>query len=1377
MPSAEYMQARDLIYELESRWISLLRWMSDVTGQSPESIVVTLGPDGLRAIEHFDAERRRSPGANFNELHFLNFPSYVRLADINQSDLAKLGTPAPGWTKSLNRQNQDLVRYRNAIQHATRFDQLRPRDRRAAVQLIEEQLQHLKDWWPEHPYQDFKPLLEENDFVTGLQTLSRDERSAEPLVRELGFEAVKSPIDLVGPGETSQLASELRADIHRLFRVGQKTLGGGTVAIFLAYLNEWPERSADRERYRRRLARAITLYGQNDARFLVIMMDGNEPLSDAAATDEIEIVYPRQRAGRPFGTVRAVIDRLSPTRYHRDLLQELAITGLNSVPEVARRWNFAFDVERVTKTFYEEFRGLRDRIAVAFVTQNSGNPAFDGMGLTDFTAGRGDASEAQQRFQQHVLAFATRQLSRILFLWFLQQKGWLGSDALGETKTLLVDMFRHRPEGDDTYFRDVLAPLFFDGVGTPLNDARHEAVQDAFTDLLGLQPVALPFLGGSLFRADADPFERAVFGVEDGQRTIDVSLPDVLFDPARDNRDRPARGRGQGRQRSVLGMLQSYRFTTQESSPDDLSVDPDPELLGKVFENLYQGDERHDTGAYYTPREVVRYTCRRTLDGYLRDRTGLDQDTLDWLRDEAVDWEAGAGRLTLAQQSALEEALEEVTVVDPAVGSGAFLVGMLQEIVLLRRGIATARTDSQVARGGHDVFEWKRRAITHSLHGVDINSTAVEICRLRLWLSLVIDYAPQYLSDITPLPNLELGVLAGDSLVDRMGSEPLVFSLPLTHRQRHFDTQADYARLRDLQERYEALNAKEHLTSGDVKRLRHIASDIHAQRLKLARADVSLVIEAVQAKRRKLEKEPKSRPKAIAAAELELVTLQALDAGLRPDAPYMKPFLWPLAFPLMEERGGFDIVVANPPYIRQESLSATDQKAYEAAFPEVVTGTTDILVPFYARGTQLLRSGGWLAFITSNKYMRAAYGEKLRGFLPRALQIEEVIDFGDLPVFDAAAYPAVVVGQKAVDPEPERELAAADLNLPIRRRILDDGRSVNVDGVRNELDGLPELIAANRAPGFTQSLLRPSRWILEPPTLVRLFERLMNEYENLKEVVNGRIYYGIKTGLNEAFVIDEATKVRLIDEDERSTELIRPWLRGQDIKRWQADWKRLFVIFARRGTQLDDYPAICEHLMHWHEELEPRKRGDGAKKKGRKPGDYKWFEIQDTVAYHREFQEPKVILTHFLNWSAFSYDEDGFLHNNAATFFVSPRPALTALLNSNLGWFILSTMGTRLQNGYVQLFVQFFEEFPVPMSVLDVSQDARRLDEIVGALALGETKDESEIDHLVASFYDLTSEETQLLEEWVARNRILTTNGATQPATAEREREPPVAQN
>ena len=1273
MPSTEFSEARGLLDEIESRWISLLLWLSATSGIGSEALVSGLGDPGTDAITNYEARRRAVPTGQFTPLHFLQFPQYVELAQAQQAALQALGNPPTNWIRQLNQQNQTAITYRNDLQHAGRFDLLSPADRQEAVTVFRQQRDALRQWWPEHPYRPQKVQIETNKIRAALQMLSRDERSAVALAEELGFRAITAPVNLLPPGAQTDLARTLGADFGRLYRVGQKPVANASAGLYLAYLSDWPERSAARERYRRRLARALTLDGSQDARFLVVMIDDNAGTGDSRR-NEIEIVYPRQRSGRPFGTVRAVIEPDRPTRYHIELFNDLNVEGLTSIQQIVHRWNGAFNVERVTDAFYKEFKELRDQIGRALLEQNADHPVLEGWSVADLTAKQPSAVQRERQFK--VNAFATRQLSRLLFLWFLQQKGWLGSDGIPGPRTFMVDLFRARPKPGDTYYAEVLVPLFFDALGEPAHDERHRAAELALN-------TRAPYIDGGLFRADADPFERSLFGIgDDNLRTMTIGLPDALFDPARDNPELTTARRAQTRSRTILGLLRSYRFTTQESTPDDQSVDPDPELLGKVFENLYQEDDRHETGAYYTPREIVRYMCRHALDGYLRDRTGVAQETIDGLRREAIDWQETALRLTAAGESALTEALDDVTAVDPAVGSGAFLVGMLQEIVLLRRGVRSATIDANIDRGSELVYDWKRHAITHSLYGVDINSAAVEICRLRLWLSLVIEYDVARLSDIHPLPNLEFRVVAGDSLVDRMGVRPFIHSLPLAHVQTDFETERKFRELSGLVSQYNEADVRARAT-----RLRTLAERIRALQLEIAAGQLDAAVRDAETALNRVQTAARPTQNAVRNAERHLDSLKALQAGLQPNAPFLKPLLWPLVFPTVFENGGFDIVVANPPYVRQENLSPIDQESYAAAFAGAYAGTADLYVFFFARAVQLLKQGGWLSYITSNKYMRANYGEKLREFLPKNLQVEQVIDFGDLPVFSVAAYPAVFIGKKDIEPNPEGFVAVADLSVPIRKQLKDEVQTVNTEHVRSGLQELNGLIGANAAPGFPQVLLRKGGWILEDPTLVRLFERLMNTGTPLGQYVNGRIYYGIKTGLNDAFVIDQTKRDELVAADPRSAELIKPWLRGGDIKRWTPKWAGLYVIFTRRGIAIQNYPAVHEHLLQWREALQPKQPGEPRMKKGRKPGDYQWYEIQDNVAYYRDFDVSKIVWPRNTPpWEArFAVDDTGSYVNDKGYIIPGGTENLCRYLNSPVIYWLLDKMTTKLRGGYLEL--------------------------------------------------------------------------------------------
>lgn len=522
-------------------------------------------------------------------------------------------------------------------------------------------------------------------------------------------------------------------------------------------------------------------------------------------------------------------------------------------------------------------------------------------GLVTFRNHLQHANRFAPEFDLELHAFGTRQLSRILFLWFLQQKRWLGNSAGDGNINFLTDLFRDHGGKGDMFFADVLTPIFFDGLGRRTSDPKHRTAE-GFAG-------ALPYLGGGIFTLGANEFEAQVYALnEEGEPTRRVILSDDLFDPRKDDADGTT-AKGKSRKRSVLGLLRGYRFTTQESTPDDQSIDPDPELLGKVFENLYQADERHATGAYYTPREIVQFMCRRTLDGYLREQTDVVQDTLDWLREEAVDWRASDRKLSPTDSDALVRALERVRVLDPAVGSGAFLLTMMHEIVTLRRGIEQSDLAKDVEKTSIDVADWKRRVATDSLYGVDINPMAVEICHLRLWLSIIVDLEVSNYRQIPALPNLDFRIVAGDSLIDRMGEDRFFESLLAETKQLDLLV---HNQVKDAQKQLDGLKDKFSLAEGaadkDQKRLRDLRQKIREKQVEIAHVQLAAALDKAEADLNLLQgpKPKAATKKKIAEVTAHAKNLRSLQSGLRADGAYQKPFLWPVNFHDVFEAGGFD---------------------------------------------------------------------------------------------------------------------------------------------------------------------------------------------------------------------------------------------------------------------------------------------------------------------------------------------------------------------------------------------------------------------------------------------------------------------------------------
>ena len=1162
---------------------------------------------------------------------------------------------------------------------------------------------------------------------------------ARELMSHLGFEPIEHPVDLLRSGVSGlREFFDVRDDrfgVRELYRVGSQDAQPGTVAAYVAVLEGWGTRSSDRDRARRRVARALVELAA-DSRTLFFLVP-NE--LERSAVSQVELILPRppqprdgQDSRGALITVRALIDVRHPDRFHRELLEQLVMAPGSTLATVSRQWQAAFSVERVTKAFYQEYQDVRDSIAEALVVANPENESIRAL------------SESEQR------AWATRQLGRVLFLWFLQSKRWLGGDGSGEGRAdYLIDLWRRR-DVERGYFRGMLSPLFFEGMAKR-NPGPVIRQQLEYT----------PYLNGGLFRPSA---------VEDRIDAVgEIELPDELFDPTSEH--------------SVLGFLSRYRFTTRESTPDDQSVDPDPELLGRVFENLYQGDERHDSGTYYTPREIVHFMCRQALDGYLADACGVDQDTIDWLRREVVDPDASDRKMDPEAEEQLHAALDSVRVCDPAVGSGAFLLGMMQEIVQLRRGMAHAKNDfTEVA--DERVADWKRRAIQNSLYGVDINPEAVEICQLRLWLSLVLDM--QSPRETEPLPNLDFRIVAGDSLIDRAAGIPFSESLPRGVYQPPLDLGR---RVGHEEEQIEKWRNEFERTQENPKRLRELRENIFRASKRIVRhhLDAAMVTaraeaDAAKEKARRdglSESEARRRERNSERSHERLAKLESTFEGLEPEAPYQKPFLWPVAFSEVFRHGGFDIVLANPPYVRQERLAAEDQDVYEEVFPEVYSGTADILVFFYARAWQILRDGGWLAFITSNKFTRADYGQGLRKLLRSEFRLEHVLDFGHIPVFEADVYPLVVTATRKTSTSADR-LMYTRLREPIRDALVRRSARVNSETVREELEQIGAALEEN-GHEVSQHSLDEGPWSFPTIPEAELLQYLRLNPTKVADVLGEHTYRGLLTGLNEAFVIDDSKRAELIESDPRSEEVIWPWIRGRDIHQWQVASSDRYVIVAQNsgdadasnpwsGAETEDealslfstaLPAIHQHLSKWEEYPDPQRK---ERLKGLRPrgdqGRY-WWELRPCT-YYWAFDRPKVVWRDVSYLPKFAWDESHAVLGNSGFVSADAPRWFVAYGNSQLFAWLASHELMEGKDAYFRWLPSDIASIPVP----HFDEAARaRLDGLVETVHQMEDEAclervEEDVNGIVFAAARLTSYQRSLVEAWYAERLRTETLGS-----------------
>jgi len=588
--------------------------------------------------------------------------------------------------------------------------------------------------------------------------------------------------------------------------------------------------------------------------------------------------------------------------------------------------------------------------------------------------------------------------------------------------------------------------------------------------------------------------------------------------------------------------------------------------------------------------------------------------------------------------------------------------------------------------------------IENVIYGVDIQPIAVQIAKLRCFISLVVE---QQVHDerenrgIRPLPNLETKFVAADALNSVKN--------PGQHRLRDASIETlerELARVRS-----QHFNARTPATKRKYR-----------ERDREMREELGQLLQ--------LDGLPKADAEALATWD-----------------PYAQSRFAPFFDPewMFGHDEGFDIVIANPPYVRQEQIK--ERKEDLAKRYTTYTGTADLYVYFYERAMQLLKPGGVLTFISSNKFFRAGYGQKLRAYLAGNATIHQVIDFGDAPVFTAIAYPSIVIAQKGAPPA-EHQLLAMNWNPASR------------------LEEFPEVVTSARAavaartpaaPAIFQRSLTADGWRLEGAATQRLLEKLRRAGKPLGDYVGGRFYRGILTGLNEAFVVDRATRDRLIAEHKSSEELLKPFLRGRDVKRWRVEPQDLWLIFTRRGIDIKRYPAILRHLSQYKDELMPGVAG------GRKPGSYEWYEIQDNIAYWQEFEQPKILYPDIYEHQSFTFDRSKFFAANTCYFIPTSEVWMTGLLNSTaVEWFYALT-SNRIRGGYLRAFSDYMRLIPIP-AASSTTAITGLVERILALKAenpqVDVTELEREIDERVYALYGLRPDEIKLIEEQAGQKTV-----------------------
>ena len=849
------------------------------------------------------------------------------------------------------------------------------------------------------------------------------------------------------------------------------------------------------------------------------------------------------------------------------------------------------------------------------------------------------------------VVFTTRLIGRILFIWFLKKKNLINQN---------MNYFEVKdPYNQINYYKSKIEILFFETLNKEISERKHG-------------DITTPYLNGGLFDISSTDF----FNDEK------LSFPNGYFN-------------------QLIETLNKYNFTVDESSPDFQQVAIDPEMLGQIFESLLSEEidevsgnsKKKITGAFYTPREIVNYMCEQSILEYLKSRIPYSPnrdkrfeelinlpETIfrDQDQNKRRDWKPYSEAIIKALEG---ENQDFITILDPSVGSGAFPMGMLHILTKIY-----GRLDSKYEK---NVSRLKRSILSKSLYGVDIEPTAIEICRLRAWLSIVVDIPEG--EEIEPLPNLDFKFACANTLI------------PLDD-----DKQASFL---------EDYNLKDNLIT--LRDNYFSVSNLKTkQKLRLRYDELTHKQDLFDSKRAK-----------------QLKSYKPFDISTSSD--FYDP-------DLHHGIKKFDIVIGNPPYVQIQKFSKqVFQKDLENVGYTSFSKTGDLYCLFYEQGINFLKPGGILMFITSNKWMKAAYGEKLRALFLKNNPIL-LVNLGSY-IFESATVDTNILAIKKME-------------------FKDQFYGVSfVDSSQNIFININKYINEKK---IKLNNLDKSSWNIGNEIQQNLKKKIENTGRQLKlwELSTNR---GIITGLNEAFIIDQKTYDEIISEDNKSKEIIWPILRGRDLFRYKYNYKPLgkYVILVKFSSYLSlksRYPAIFSHLSKFEDQL--RQRGQcKSSRTGKKvsedyDGQHHWLELDNNPSqeYLDLFKAEKIAWSDISSEPNFSLIKDPLYINNTA-YIISAKENLyyfLGILNSSLVKWYLPKIATDLGDKGIRYFKHFVEKIPIPEfkssadnnlkdkveQLVTKIHDLRRIKNDIDISLI-----EKKIDYLVYKLYKLTPEEIEVI--------------------------------
>lgn len=980
------------------------------------------------------------------------------------------------------------------------------------------------------------------------------------------------------------------------------------------------------------------------------------------------------------------INITEPHRAHIEILYDLSFDKLQSdfefrnFVELHNAWQKTLDSSELNKRFYKELA-------------NWYFWAVDNVEFPDDVE-----KDREKRNSTNVI----RLLTRLIFVWFVKEKDGLIPDDLFNKKKL-DKILDYKDKTGSTYYKAILQNLFFATLNTEMNKdvpnnrtfiKRQYGIQEFYRyerffkdkDAAPKLFENIPFLNGGLFenldKFVGEPNEQRIdcfSNKKDNEARI--SVPDYLFfetEKEYENLNKVYDTKGKKYLvKGLIEILNKYKFTIHENTPIEEEIALDPELLGKVFENLLASyneetktTARKLTGSFYTPRDIVDYMVEESLMKYLENilqAKGV-QNVTTKLKD-LFKYTANEPQFNEKEKNILIEAIDNCKILDPACGSGAYPMGILHKMVFIlskldphnerwmQRQIDKVyeipdstlheNLKSEIEKAFNENFnDYGRKLylIENCIYGVDIQPIAVQIAKLRFFISLIVDQKVNKNGrnlGIRPLPNLETKFVAANTLIGIDRPKQMTLRNPAIDQKE--------VQLKDVRERH--FNAR---TPATKKKYRERDKELRKELAELLEQD-GFKPEATE-----------------------------LMAGWDPyDQNKSAGFFdneW--MFGLLK---GFDIIIGNPPYVSIQRME--DTRALKKANYDTFEKTGDLYSLFYEQGMNLLRDNGILCYITSNKWINANYGKSTRKYFATKTNPLILIDFAKVKIFESATvFVNILINEKAKNKNQLWACAIQGVHLP-------------------ETD-LREYFEANK---FELKDLNEGIWKVSNDEANKINSVIDGIGSPLSQWNDVRFFRGITTGLNEAFHIDADKKKLIVSQNSKSSEYIKPLLRGKDIKRWSYKYEDLYMLFIpwhfplhkdtgiTNASQVaeknfkSDYPEIYNHLSYYKEALSSRNQTETGIR-------YEWYALQRYGAdFWQEFEQPKIVWIEISDRANYAYDETGMFLTNSAYFMTGKHlKYILAVLNSKVADYYFFQITATIAGGRKRYTGQYVERVPVP---------------------------------------------------------------------------------